>query len=194
MFFIRIIPFVFYTNYKRVGTSKHNWFVTVFLGWRYFSVIVGYHLVTKSYNEEKLYIVRSLVVYIFWTSNEVIWIWINRITTNSRWKFRIYNKTNVLTLYSFPLYTFSLPEGGPQLPKHVVSLIKHIQRHLCFDVFTPLKLILLFMDLPWNLSFRITLCETERVPIIFTDTLPISTAPYCEQQYNTETFGCLANL
>ena len=31
------------------------------------------------------------------------------------------------TLYSFPLYTFLLPEDGPQWPKHVVSLINRIQ-------------------------------------------------------------------
>jgi len=64
-------------------------------------------------------------------------IWINRMTTRSRWKFRICTTTNDLTLYSFPLYTFLCPEDGPQWPKHVVSLIKQIQRQLCFDVTTP---------------------------------------------------------
>ena len=36
-----------------------------------------------------------------------------------------------------PYYTFLWPENGPQWPKHVDSLIKQIQRQLCFDVPTP---------------------------------------------------------
>ena len=62
---------------------------------------------------------------------------INRITMGSCWKFGICTTTNALTLYSFPHYTFLWPEDGQQWPKHAVSLIKQIQRQLCFDVPTP---------------------------------------------------------
>ena len=43
----------------------------------------------------------------------------------------------ILYCIIFSHYTFSWPEDGPQWPKHVVSLIKQIQRQLCFDVPTP---------------------------------------------------------
>ena len=62
---------------------------------------------------------------------------INRMTTRSRWKFRIYTITDDLALYSFSSLYVSWPEDGPQWPKHVVSLIKQIKRQLCFDVPTP---------------------------------------------------------
>ena len=44
----------------------------------------------------------------------------------------------------FPHYTFLWPEDGPHWPKHVVSLIKHIQRRLCFDVPTPSSYVFIY--------------------------------------------------
>jgi len=109
------------------------------LGWRHVSANVGHPQVTKIYNEEKLYSIRSLVVF-----NEISLSWglstvlikliissirINRITTRSRWKFRICTTTNALILYNFPHYIFLWPEDGPHWPKQVVvSIINKIQR------------------------------------------------------------------
>jgi len=64
-------------------------------------------------------------------------IWINRITMRSHWKFAICTTTNDLTCLVFLHYTFLWPKDGPQWPKHVVSLIKQIQRQSCFDIPTP---------------------------------------------------------
>ena len=45
----------------------------------------------------------------------------------------------ILPCILFPHYIYLWPEDGPRWPKHVVSLIKQIQRQLCFDVPTPSK-------------------------------------------------------
>jgi len=75
----------------------------------------------------------TLTLYTLLVEHVISSIWINRITTRSRWKFRMCTTTNDLTCIVFPHYTFLWPEDGPQWPKHFVSLIKQTQRQLCFD-------------------------------------------------------------
>ena len=57
--------------------------------------------------------------------------------TRSRWKLKYAQQVMFLYCIFSPHYIFLWPEDGPQWPKHVVSLIKQIQRQLCFDVPTP---------------------------------------------------------
>ena len=144
-----IIPVVFYVNEEGVGTSKHNCLCICFSG---LTTCFGHILRSQKYIMRKTiqYKIISCGTYSelstrsrcyavcpYWTNNmfDILLVisltWTNRITT------RICTTTNELILYSFPHYIFLWPEVGPQWPKHVVSLIKQIQRQLCFDVPTP---------------------------------------------------------
>ena len=95
-----------------------------------------------------VYRTNDLTLYSFsWLYIFVTWGWPTVAETCRR-----RNKTDTKTVVfwrSYPLltpvhcivsphYTFLWHEDGPQWPKHVVSLIKQIQRQLCFDVPTHL--------------------------------------------------------
>ena len=61
-----------------------------------------------------------------------------------------------------PHYIFLWPEDGPQWPKHVASLMKQIQRELCFDVPTP-----------------VLICKKHNVDDASTDLVHHSITPRC---------------
>ena len=96
--------------------------------------------------------IRTLTLPTLLVEHIISSIRISRITTRPRWKFRICTTPNDLTCIVFPHYTFLWPEDGPQWPKYVVSLIKQIQRLLCFDVYLPppnIQYTSIFIIGPW---------------------------------------------
>ena len=118
MYLVNILHILHITDsllVRRVQVRQNTTvFVSVLLGWRHVSATVGHLQVTIMYNEEKLHSVRSLVV---------VHILNFQLPEHVP-------QLMILHCVVFPHYTFLWPEDGPEWPKHVIRLIKQIQRQL----------------------------------------------------------------
>ena len=122
------VPILLSLQIRRGGVRQNTTvFISYLLGWRHISATVGHPQVTKIYNEEKIYSIRTLVVV------HILSFQRDLVETSE------YAQQLVFLYCVFsPHYIFLWPEDGAQWPKHVISQISRIQRLLCFDVPLPL--------------------------------------------------------